>query len=359
MADPNAKLQITPKVIDLGDKVIQLTHVTSAGHGTTHPFRPAGVLLLLTAAGLVGFEAVTRGAAAFAVKSGGSLPLWLGFAAAGIGLFLSLFGRRLLVIRTVDGARTLLPASDDIASAAIVSRIRDAMEAAGAPAVIERARAQPLAIGAAAPDAAIAVRTGGERSLPASAPPAQIASQPAYAQPLGGARRQAEGHANGYGGNSGYSNGSGTNGSGEPAAGVAARRATTQPAATQRGPQELRGHQEIPAMQAGAALHQRSALPNTYVEPAAVPAAAPAPQRDDGSPELQSLMEHVRHADVQHKDALLDLLRVVDEHFRGRASREDAVAHWRSFADYVMQYLADVDGMMAHTERFGRHMLAR
>jgi hypothetical protein len=70
-------------------------------------------------------------------------------------------------------------------------------------------------------------------------------------------------------------------------------------------------------------------------------------------------MEHVRRADVQHKEALLDLLRVVDDHYRGRASREDALAHWRSFADYVVQYLSDVDGLIAHTERFGRHMVGR
>ncbi len=355
MAAPNAKLQITPKVIDLGDKVIQMTHVTSAGHGTTHPLRPAGLLLILTAAGLIGFEAVTRGAAAFVLKGGGSLYLWLGFAAAGVGLFLTLYARRLLIIRTADGARTTLPSGDDTASAAVVSRIRDAMEAAGSPVVGERGRTQPLAIGMAAPDAAHGARNGGERSLPATAAPAQIASPPAYTQPLGGARRPAEAHANGYAGPGGYANGTGRADAGLTAetGGIVARRATTQPAA-QRGPQDL------PAMQAGGAMPSRSALPSTYTEALAPPAAAPAAaQRDDGGLELQALMERVRRADVQHKDALLDLLKVVDEHLRGRASREDAVAHWRSFADYVMQYLADVDGMMAHTERFGRHMLAR
>ena len=72
-----------------------------------------------------------------------------------------------------------------------------------------------------------------------------------------------------------------------------------------------------------------------------------------------ALMDLVRRADVQHKEALLDLLKVVEDHYRGRASREDAIAHWRSFADYVVQYLGDVDGLIAHSERFGRYMLAR
>ncbi len=355
MADPSAKLQITPKVIDLGDKVIQMTHVTSAGHGSSHPLRPAGVLLMLIAVGLIGFEAVTRGMAAFALKSGGSLQLWLGFGAAGIGLFLTLYARSQLVIRTADGARTLLPSSDETASAAVVGRIRDAMEAAGAPAWVERGKDQPQALGISVPDAGPASRTGGERRPVATATPAQITNQAAYTQPLGGARRSAEVQANGHSGQGGYVNGTSRTDAGVSAeqAGGLNRRAATQPVAAQRGPQDL------PGLQTGGALQPRSTqAANTYAEPFALPA-TPASQRDDGSGELQALMEHVRRADVQHKDALLGLLGVVDDHYRGRASREDAVAHWRSFADYVMQYLADVDGMMAHTERVGRHMLAR
>jgi hypothetical protein len=81
--------------------------------------------------------------------------------------------------------------------------------------------------------------------------------------------------------------------------------------------------------------------------------------RDEGPHDLASLIEHVQRADLQHKDALIDLLRVVEDFYRGRASREDAVAHWRSFADYVVQYLGDVDGLIAYTERFGRHMVGR
>lgn len=365
MAEPSAKLEITPKVIDLGDKVIQMTHVTSAGHGITHPFRPIGLAAILAAIGLVGFEVVTRGAAAFALKSGGSLLLWLGFAAAGIGLFLSLYARRLLVIRTADGARTVVPSSDENASAAVVGRIRDAMEVGGIQAVPERGRGQPVQLGATPIDPSLGARPIADRGLQSTGPsahvPAQIASQPIFTQPLGGSRRPPEGAVNGHGS---YANGVGRSDpdlAGDPTAALG-RRALVQQAPQQRLPADF-GQQPaaMPTRAGPSAIHADPSQHAAVREPLALPAAhttAP-PTRDDGAHDLHLLMEHVRRADVQHKDALIDLLRVIEEHYRGRASRDDAVAHWRSFADYVMQYLSDVDGMMTHTERFGRHMLAR
>ena len=94
-------------------------------------------------------------------------------------------------------------------------------------------------------------------------------------------------------------------------------------------------------------------------QPMALPASALPTPRDEAAHDLAGLMEHVRRADVQHKEALLEMLKVVEDYYRGRASREDAVAHWRSFADYTVQYLGDVDGLLVLTERFGRHMLLR
>lgn len=360
MADPSAKLEITPKVIDLGDKVIQLSHVTSAGHGATHPFRPVGFGLLVAAAGLIGFEGLTRGLSAFALKSGGTLSLWFGFAAAGIGLFLILYARRLLVIRTSDGARTILPSSDETASAALVERIRDAMEARGDPAVSERPRNQPLHVGTAPSEATLPNRTPAERALPAatpqSQPQAQIAAQPAYTQPLGVNRRTPDAHhVNGHAGNPAFSIGASRNDA--PAASDTATAGGRRPLTHQQALQPTGGPSARVAQSAGLNEALQHA---TGRDALALPSTQPtAPPRDDGAHDLRLLIEHVRRADVQHKDALLDLLRVVDEYFHGRASREDAVAHWRSFADYVMQYLSNVDGMMSHTERFGRHILIR
>ncbi|MBS0244878.1 MAG: hypothetical protein JSS20_22125, partial [Proteobacteria bacterium] len=279
----------------------------------------------------------------FSLTAGGSLPLWLGFAAAGIGMFLSLFARRLLIIRTSDGARTVLPAGSDEIAAQLVLRIRQAIEAAGvasSPALLPHI--------AQSEQPGIPVRTAPPQALPQH--PAQIAAAPARREPY------ANGHAR----------------TGLPATNMPeslpfgdpghAPRQTTMPLGQhaaapgrlQTAPPERRFQMAPPAQ--SEPIGQLTAR-----EPLALPAtgAPTGPPRDDAPHDLATLIDHVRRADVQHKEALLDLLRVVDDYYRGKASREDAVAHWRSFADYVIQYLSDVDGLIAHTERFGRHMLAR
>lgn len=398
MAEPQSKLEITPQVIDLGDKIIQLHHVVSAGRTAVHPFRLVGFGLIVIGLAMFGIELGLKGAAAFVLTGGGSLPLWLGFVAAGIGLFLSLYARRQLIIRTVDGVGTVLPAESDEAGAAIVLKIRQAMEAAAAasrapassmtsyPAPLS-SQATPLSAG---PVPALGTgemappRTGqplglppaAQQSITRSAPPAETTSP--HTLPTG---RRIEPYVNGHAGRGGPSAppGSGPDAPGHDANPSAQRRQMTSPAHTFQGANEAQrhagaglggplGHQEGAAhgSQSG---HQGSGPQASHQPPAREPLALPttlpagmlaaAASRDDGGRDLALLVEHVKNADVQHKDALLDLLRVIEDHYRGRASREDAVAHWRSFADYVVQYLGEVDGLIAHTERFGRYMLPR
>jgi hypothetical protein len=163
--------------------------------------------------------------------------------------------------------------------------------------------------------------------------------------------RVGEGYTNGHAGRSAFSQAGGADGVplGDSAS-QSPRRAAT-------GPHQL--------TQSAGMAERRATVSDPFQQPAAreplsLPATMPAGHaRDDGQHDLAALMEHVRRADVQHKEALLDLLRVVEDYYRGRATREDAVAHWRSFADYVVQYLSDVDGLIAYTERFGRHMMSR
>ena len=371
MAEAHERLDITPRVIETGSHVIQLAHVTSAGFGTVHPFRPAGLALIALALASLGYTFVQGGAAAFALSNAGSPLLWVAFAAAGVGLFLSVFARRYLIVRTIDGARTTLPAGDDDASAVIIARIRTAMETAEASATairdqtksLESAIEAPLAITtepATPARAALPERT----QKPATFPIATRTNptlNPAQTQPLGHLRRP-EGYVNGH------------DHAAQPADPFQLP-ADTHEQARHHAPQQATTPAQSPAAigysrqssqttpAAASMQHERAAPARTYEpQPAHAPQPTPLPvptPRDDPAKDLHTLIEHVRRADLQHKEALLDLLRVVDDHYRGRASREDSQAHWRSFADYVVQYLSDVDGLLEATERFGRHMVAR
>lgn len=336
MPEQQDKLEITPWVVDLGHRIIQLRHVVSIGRHALHPFRPLGVLLLLAGLGLIGGEMMMRGAIAFELQSGGSLPLWLGFGAVGIGLFLLLYARRVLLIRTSDGGRVELAASSDEAAAALMLRVRNAMEAGSGLGVGHVPQGTQQAHGSAD------VAGSAHAVLPVATQHHQSPTiRPQVSSDAADTIRRAESYTNGH-------TGRGAFGGAVPPEGIPTGEVETT--AYQRAGSSTASHASTGAI----ARRQQSSEPLAL--PSTIPAGLP---RDDGSQELAALMEHVRRSDVQHKEALLDLLRVVEDHYRGRASREDAIAHWRSFADYVVQYLGSVDGLIGRTERFGRHMLGR
>lgn len=350
MAEIQSKLEITAKVVDLGDRVIQLHHIVSAGVHARHPFRILGLLLVAAGVAVVAGVGFMNGTAAFKLQSGGSLPLWIGFGAAGIGLFLSLYARRNLLIRTSDGVRFTLPANDDETATALIRQMRHAMESSGPAASYTQSPGAPAILGA--PEiAAVAQKPGAPLGLPQHPQQALVRAQPhsdvGASQAAG---RHTEGYTNGHAGRGAF----GPSGPDGMPLGEAASPGHRRPAPNQH-----------PSAHAGGVAERRSVIGDPFQqsaarEPLSLPATLPASQvRDDGQHDLASLMDHVRRADVQHKEALLDLLRVIEDYYRGRATREDAVAHWRSFADYVVQYLSEVEGLMGHTERFGRHMLAR
>lgn len=362
MAEPQKKVDITARVIDLGDRVIQLSHVVSAGRTAVFPFRPAGVALFLFGLAAIGSEFALRGGSAMALSSGGSLSLWLGFGCLGVGIFLFLFARRLFIIRTADGARTVLPTDSDEAGDDLLQRIRGAMEAAGGqrPALTAPATALP----AADPVPAIAARSQTPISLPQASAPMLRSPPPGESPQTIPAMRRGEPYANGHAVRGAY--GGNIDTGGKSAGGAEPR---TSPRQT---PAQMPPSGGMPGLEATPSGDWRSAAAppgfgpldpgNASVarEPMGLPAAAAATGlRDDAHTDLLALIEHVRRADVQHKDALLDLLRVVDDYYRGQTNRDEAVAHWRSFADYVAQYLTDVDGLSFHTDRFGRHLTPR
>ena len=61
MTEHQDRLDITPRVVDLGDRVIQLHHVVSVGRQALYPFRPLGGLLVLAGIGLIGNGLAMRG----------------------------------------------------------------------------------------------------------------------------------------------------------------------------------------------------------------------------------------------------------------------------------------------------------
>jgi hypothetical protein len=363
MAEHHAKLEITPRVVDLGDRVIQLHHVVSVGQHRVHPLRPAGFVALAIGLGLIGNVAVTQGGAAFAPAAGGSVALWVAFAALGVGLFLLLYVRRVLSIQTSDGRRVELSAATDATATDLIQRVRHAMEASGGAAFAYRYGSAPSAAQGASEAAAMSQRGAASSGQPPQDAAGQTVSQsnlPASWEQVGSRTMPAGRHGGGYA--NGHAGGKGPGGSPTSESGSITEQAVQAYRRAGGGGTASPKSREQPAT---GASERRLTGPETGAsagggEPFALPATLPSGLvRDDGAQDLQALMEHVRRADVQHKEALLDLLRVVEDHYRGRASREDALAHWRSFADYVVQYLSDVDGLIAHTERFGRHMVGR
>jgi hypothetical protein len=346
----------------LGDRVIQLQHVVSIGQHRVHPLRPAGFVALAIGLGLIGNVAVTQGSAAFAPVAGGSVALWVAFAALGVGLFLLLYVRRVLSIQTSDGRRVELSAASDATAADLIQRVRHAMEAGGG-AFAYRSGSAPSAVQGGSEAAAMSQRgapSSGQSPQDAAGQTLSSSTLPASWEQSGSRTVPAGRHGGGYA--NGHAGGKGPGGSPTSESGSITEQAVQAYRRAGGGGTASPKQREQPT--AGAS-ERRLTGPETGAstaggEPFALPATLPSGfVRDDGAQDLHALMEHVRRADVQHKEALLDLLRVVDDHYRGRASREDALAHWRSFADYVVQYLSDVDGLIAHTERFGRHMVGR
>ena len=310
-------LEITPKLIDFGSSVIQLSQITRAGVSVQHPLRPAGWALLLVAAGLMGRELFLLGGK-LALPTNGSVAVWAACGAAAVGIFMLAYARRSLLIATADGARLLLPAGDAQFAAAFTGCIRDAIEA-GPDALakfqidIAARSIETLPLR----DAALAARA----AIPASADDIAVARRPSAAATS----------------TTGMTNG--------------ARAPLSTPLITRQS-------DPLPGRSAAtnASLTSTSTKPADLASRLATSAANLYPNtRGDGLRDLTVLMSWVSRSDVQHKEALLDLLRVVEDHEKGGSvSRDDAQAHWRSFADYVQQYLGSMHELPDLTRRAGR-----
>ncbi len=339
MTSAREKLEITPKLIDLGDEIIAVGHIARASCVSGHPFRLAGAGVVALALAAIAYE-MALGKGLGAIKSGGSTPIWMALVAAGLGIFATVYQRRGLTIATSDGRTILLSGARDAFLREVVARIGEAIVAAPGDRlhyVVDLKAGTVRPVMTATGGSSDAADMHGSFALPQHQHPAAAATPVQPHDPVPSAVAAA-----GWGG----------------AAPVNGQPAHLPPA---RDPIVISGRQAEPhwaSAQWPAAPATGESFshggPHLNGRPVAAPQAQAAPP---SRRELEALIALVMRANIQHKAALLDLLNVVDDHLKGgQTDGVDARAHWESFSGYVEQYLSDVDGLLPMTRRVGRSL---
>lgn len=359
MAERDTTFEINRDIIDFGDRVVAVRQIASVGCRRSHPLRLLGVALLLAACAGLAYEAVmTDGLAA--LRSGGSSKIWLMFVLAGIAVFAIVYQRRALVIALADGSKIRLHGGNNDFQERVVSCIGDAMKAGPGETftVAVDVRAQtigsPGATGEPGPQAQTASRQ------PPMQPPTDRAGAAPQAR-MWPPQAAAVGPANGLahpqiGATHNGAGGYGPSGSGYPAKGpdpaVNAHdtRSEMMPAGLAPGWSPDPGaptNGAFPGNPGSGATDMNTSRGDAH--PAGL-----RPLRDASNPlrDMETLVEFVRRTDIQHKSALLELLGVAHDYLQGGSTgRDEAIAHWHSFSDYVHRYLATVDGLAPLTDR--------
>lgn len=408
-----SSIEITPKVIDLGSSIVPLAAVARAGVVVQHPLQSMGVRLLGLAGVLLAFEASPFGSG-FRFPPKPSVLLWAICVLAALAVFMLAYARRRLVISTVAGESITLPPADAQFAAAVTNCIREGVEQAGAGAIHYRIDLTQRTI-ASVPPSGLRPVSGPHAGEAAHIAPIGVPGhggsghQPGTQAPIGGATSFALPPANGntappyqapaglpgMGHGQPFARENPGSPTGQPAGGAIAAHGRPNGAANGAHPYRNGGAEpsgfdgelarrldnlSVPAHQAAAQSSYNNGPPiASYGLPGGAaaggqpiaglsglqgrPVATAAPMTlsppDNGLGDLLALIRHVERADVQHKQALLDLLRVVESWRKGGATtREDAMAHWQSFADYVQQYLGTVDGLSEATHRAARGLAA-
>lgn len=305
MRDAPARMEITPELIDMGDRVIQLGQVTSARVGNVHPWRHAARFPLIAAVILVAANVVRGGVV---VVDGLSAAALLGLLLA---LALFLFRVRRLVIATSDGERVLIAGRDPAFLRLVLDRIRLAMEASDPSfrCVIDLAT--------------LTIEAGestdhGPAVLPTlRATPDEIAAPAATHRPEPELPSALNGHAASH-----------------------SRDTLVAPV------------DERAAPRSSFADHRLDALERGLRPVAAAPAPEPSPQAG-----IEAVIALIDRATLPHKCEIRALLDPVRDHLSGgRTGRTDARHNWKLFHDYARKYLTDVDGLTEACERMDGSM---
>ncbi|MFM9938489.1 MAG: DUF6232 family protein [Hyphomicrobiaceae bacterium] len=394
MASYFKRLDITPDLLDLGTMVVRLNQITSVGRAERRPLRWLGVVLMVVAVLLIGFEAIFN-LMAFSLKTKGSVKIWAACGAAGIGLFSLVYAQRCLAITLTGGNRIMLRVSGQAFSDQLLDELRRAMRAkpgAGyhvvADLVAEKITEQHDDE-ASVPALALPHLSGPghDRGMPGSQPLRASNGSGANGAPYGmppganGAIAYADPAVVAYpeflphiGGRMPPGASAGANGAMAPAGhgpaphygGPPRSAAMPMPYGAPPSGSQSRGQFPVNGAAPGPREHM-VAMPPTFAAPAVGPGigpgsangmGAPRPAMPSGNRELAQLIDFIVRSEIQHKDALLELLRVVEDHeLGGRTSRDEALAHWQSFSEYVVQYLAGVDGLPLLTAQAARSLI--
>jgi Family of unknown function (DUF6232) len=327
------KLEITPKLLDFGSSVVSVAQITRVGVFIERPLRLVGLVFLLGAAALLGRE-IFQMQGVYEFPAHGSVMLWTACALAGIGIFGVSYARRRLLIATCDGARLVLSVNDSKFAVSVVTAIRDAIAADSFSPMRIQVDFKSRSIDRPASAERSSASSHRESVRPSKAAEEWLARQSKDApvtsllsdiqRPLG---ERTSAPLNG-----------------------GAR--VTSPATSRLDPIE----QRLEALAGSAPLVDGATAADKAARNGSTRSTLNAKRVSaNGSSDLAELIRHVGAAELQHKQALLDLLRVVEDYEKGGPiSRDDATAHWRSFSDYVQQYLGSVDGLPDLTRRAGR-----
>lgn len=300
------RLEITPEIIDLGDRVIQLSQVASVQAGTVHPWRSSARYPLAISVILLAANAVRGGGLGF---DGLSI---LGLATLGLAVAMVFIGLKRLVIATSDGERVLITGRDMAFLRLVLDRIRLAMTSAdpGLYFAIDLATST-IEAGDAAGDARASLPTlqsvPQETLLPAPASRLDAKLPPS----LNGTRASAHDDA-------------------------------------LSAPVDEFGGPPLGSF----ADRRREAMGGA---PLAVPASTP-PEADPRA-EIVFLIELIDHTELSHKAQIHALLDPVRDHLTGgRTGKSDARHNWALFHDYAQKYLGAVDGLPEACEKLERTM---
>ncbi len=300
MPNAPARLEITPRIIDLGDRVIQLNNVASASIGSVHPLRGAArfaliVFGVLALAELLRFQLWSTGKdaplfSAIAVLALASLVV-------AIGLFL--YRKRLLVVSTTDSQSTWIRSADADFLRLVLEAIRTAMTSTD-PGFRAHVDLVAMTISGAAPVSEAAAgpmlraETGGVDGWADQGP------EPSLPPSMNGA---------GHGG--------------------------TAPPSLDTPNAILAEPPRNPSF--AEAMLREARSPDVTATPAA---------RSNGRAELEDVILLIDRAALPHKAELGALLEPVRDHLTGgRTRRSDAMHNWQLFHDYAGKYLTDVSGL--------------
>ena len=350
MAQRDAKFELTEDLVTFRGRVIAVRQIAVASGNSGRPFRDVGLILIAVSVFAIGYDVVGQGRGLghllSALQSGGSTLIWSALVVMGLGIFGLVYQKRTLIIRLADGSKIGLAAGSDEFLQRVLSCIGEAIRLGSDRAASDRdpakrwravidMRAQTLEMGDGAiiqpspvhtPSTPAAFPESGFMPIDPAAHPDEIVKDLARKWTTPPYRN---GHAAPNDPTSAWLLPAGSAYSPSQSGGSA-----LQPAATD-------------AHLAGASTPRTAPVRDIAVRPAREPQNA---MRD-----FQTLLDLVRRSDLQHKTALLELLAVVEDYLKGGGTvQEDAVAHWRSFADYVHQYLTDIEGLVPLTERVGR-----